>query len=185
MFPKRGAVALGLTGLALALLLSFKTPSEPVALAGTSGGGLALADQPAATAPASTESGTGTSEATTAPQATAAPATTTSPAATAAPTATPAAAGASGTYTGDAVAIRWGVVQVQVTIEGGRIVDVAAVQLPTGDHHSAMLSQQAEPILRSSALQAQSAAIDLVSGATYTSAAYAQSLQAALDQAGL
>lgn len=182
MFPKRGAVAIGLTGLALALLLSFKTPSDPAALAG-SAGGLAVADQPAAT-PGATNGG-----AAGAPSATAAPETTTAPTATAAPTAaateTPATAGASGTYTGDAVAIRWGVVQVQVTIENGQLVDVTAVQLPTNDQHSAMISQQVEPILRSSAISAQSAEIDLVSGATYTSMAYAQSLQAALDQAGL
>ena len=110
------------------------------------------------------------------------------PKATAAPTAAtpaPATVAVSGTYTGDAVSVRWGVVQVQVTIENGQIVDVTAVQLPTGDHHSAMISQQAEPILRSSAISAQSAQIDLVSGATYTSDAYARSLQAALDQAGL
>jgi uncharacterized protein with FMN-binding domain len=183
MFPKRGAVALGLTGLALALLLSFKTPSETTALSGSTGGTVAVADQPAATSQATTGAGTsGSSAATTAPEATTAPATTTAPA----PTATPApATAASGTYTGDAVSTRYGTVQVQVTIANGTIVDVTALALPANDPHSAMISQRVEPILSSSALAVQSAQIDLVSGATYTSRAYAQSLQAALDQAGL
>ena len=61
--------------------------------------------------------------------------------------------------------------------------DVTALQLPDGDPRSSQISQYAEPYLRQSVLQAQSAAIDMVSGATYTSQAYAQSLQSALDQA--
>ena len=85
--------------------------------------------------------------------------------------------------TGPAVQIRWGIVQVQVTISGGVITDVAALQLPTGDPHSSEISQRAAPVLRSAALAAQSAEITILSGATYTSLAYAQSLQAALDSA--
>ena len=85
--------------------------------------------------------------------------------------------------TGTVVGTRWGVVQVQVTIAGGVITDVTALQLPDGDQHSAQLSQRAEPQLRSSALAVQGANVDIVSGATYTSLAYAQSLQAALDSA--
>jgi uncharacterized protein with FMN-binding domain len=188
MFPKRGAVAIGLTGLALALLLSFKTPSETTALSGSTGS-VAVADP--STTTTQTTSGTGTSgstSATAAPEAATAPAGTAAPAATTAPaaTATPASGAAtSGTFTGDAVSTRFGVVQVQVTIESGKIVDVTALSLPANDPHSAMISQRVESTLRSSALAAQSAQIDLVSGATYTSMGYAQSLQAALDQAGL
>jgi len=182
MFPKRGAVAIGLTGLALALLLSFKTPSETTALAG-SGGTVAVADPPATTSQTTTGSGTSGSSATAAPEATTAPEATAAP--TAAATTTPPTAGVSGTYTGDAVSTRFGTVQVQVTIENGTIVDVTALALPANDPHSAMISQRVEAVLQSSALAAQSAQIDLVSGATYTSRAYAQSLQAALDQAGL
>ena len=181
MFPKRGTVALGLTGLALALLLSFKTPSEAAPVAdttGVDGGGVALADPSAADPSATTDAGS-----TGAPSTTAGPAATTTPRTTATPdTAT---AAASGTYAGAAVSTRWGNVQVQVTIENGQIVDVAALELPANDPRSSQLSQRAEPILRSSAIAAQSAVIDFVSGATYTSRAYAQSLQAALDQAGM
>jgi uncharacterized protein with FMN-binding domain len=78
---------------------------------------------------------------------------------------------------------RFGPVQVQVTIAGGKITDVTALQLPFDHPRSAEISGIVEPMLRSEALAAQSAQIDLISGATYTSDAYAQSLQAALDQA--
>jgi uncharacterized protein with FMN-binding domain len=81
------------------------------------------------------------------------------------------------------VQTRFGPVQVQVTIASGKISDVTALQLPNDRQRSAEISQIVEPMLRSEALTAQSAQIDLVSGATYTSDAYARSLQAALDQA--
>lgn len=89
------------------------------------------------------------------------------------------------TVSGPVVDTRWGAVQVQVTVEGGRLTDVVALQLPDGDRRSQSISSRAEPTLRSQALQAQSATIDGVSGATYTSIAYARSLQAALDSAGM
>lgn len=79
-------------------------------------------------------------------------------------------------------ASRYGSTQVQVTITNGRIISVTALQLPTGGR-SGQISQYVEPVLSSEALSAQSANIDIVSGATYTSEAYAQSLQSALDQA--
>lgn len=90
---------------------------------------------------------------------------------------------ADGTFTGQDVSMRYGDVQVQVTVSGGAVSDVTALQLPDGDGHSARISSIVEPMLRSEALQAQSASIDLVSGATYTSGAYQQSLQSALDAA--
>ncbi len=88
------------------------------------------------------------------------------------------------TVTGPAVSTRWGVVQVSVTLQDGAITDVTALQLPDGDRRSLQISQRVEPVLRSQALDAQSASIDGLSGATYTSTAYARSLQAALDSAG-
>lgn len=84
---------------------------------------------------------------------------------------------------GPVVSNRWGDVQVQVTYAGGRLVDIQALQLPFDRARSAEISQFAEPELRSEALQAQSANIDVISGATYTSDSYAQSLQGALDKA--
>lgn len=79
---------------------------------------------------------------------------------------------------------RYGPVQVRVTLSGNRIVDVQALELPTDRSRSYQISLFAGPELRQEALQAQSAQIHTVSGATYTSNGYRQSLQAALDQAG-
>jgi uncharacterized protein with FMN-binding domain len=96
---------------------------------------------------------------------------------------TTAPAGAHGdVYTGQAVPTRFGDVQVAVTLTNGKIVDVKAVALPFDRSRSARISQIAGPILHDEVLQAQSAQIDLVSGATTTSEAYAESLQSALDQ---
>lgn len=92
---------------------------------------------------------------------------------------------ASGTFTGTAAETRYGPVQVQVTVSGGKLTDVRALQLTNRDGRSVAISQQAAPILRQEALQAQSATIQAVSGATYTSEGYTTSLQSALDQAGL
>jgi uncharacterized protein with FMN-binding domain len=78
---------------------------------------------------------------------------------------------------------RYGPVQVRVTLAGSRIVDVQALELPTDRSRSYQISQYSAPVLRQEALQAQSAQIHTVSGATYTSSGYRQSLQAALDQA--
>jgi uncharacterized protein with FMN-binding domain len=89
---------------------------------------------------------------------------------------------ADGVYTGSAQWTRWGNVQVQVTIENGRITAVDEVQAPS-DGKSVAINSRAQPILESEAVAAQSANIDAVSGATYTSATYKASLQAALDQA--
>lgn len=109
------------------------------------------------------------------------------PAASAAPAtpATPAAAGlVDGTYTGAAATTRWGDVQVRVTVSGGVIADATALSLPDVDGHSRQLAARAEPVLRSSVIGAATVdGIDMVSGATYTSRAYEQSLQSALDQA--
>lgn len=79
---------------------------------------------------------------------------------------------------------RFGPVQVKAYVQNGRLIDVQAVQMPTSHARSAYISQQAAPMLRQEALSAQSANIDIISGATYTSEGYAESLQAALDALG-
>jgi uncharacterized protein with FMN-binding domain len=89
------------------------------------------------------------------------------------------------TVDGPIVATGYGDVQVEVTVRGKRIVDVQALKLPSDRARSQRISAHAGPILRAEALQAQSANIDAVSGASYTSAGYAQSLQSALDAAGV
>lgn len=88
------------------------------------------------------------------------------------------------TTTGDTVRTRWGPVQVRVTIKGGKLTDVTAVQYPQDNPRDQEINSYALPQLRREALSAQSAQIDMVSGATYTSTGYKQSLQSALDSAG-
>jgi uncharacterized protein with FMN-binding domain len=100
-----------------------------------------------------------------------------------APTA-PAAAGLkSGTFTGQDIPTQFGDVQVQIIVKGGKITDLGGVRLPFDRPRSLFISQQAAPILRSEVLAAQSARIDLLSGATFTSDAWATSVQSAIDQA--
>ena len=98
------------------------------------------------------------------------------------------ASGNKGTYsgqaTGQAVQIPFGTVQVQVTFQNGKITEVQALQLPSGDGHTNQISSYVGPRLRSEVLAAQSAQIDTISGATYTSEGYIRSLQSALSQAG-
>jgi uncharacterized protein with FMN-binding domain len=89
------------------------------------------------------------------------------------------------TATGAAVPNQYGNVQLKVTISGGKITGIEPVQLPAADPKSAAISSYAAPLLRQSALSAQSANIDVVSGATYTSDGYRTALQSALDKAGL
>ena len=88
------------------------------------------------------------------------------------------------TYTGDVAQTRWGPVQVAVTVTGGQITSVAVVQYPSGNPEDDRINSYALPILVDETVQAQSASIDMVSGATVTSDGYLQSLQSALDQAG-
>ncbi|GAA2516563.1 FMN-binding protein [Streptomyces longisporus] len=87
------------------------------------------------------------------------------------------------TVTGDTVQTRWGPVQVRITLKSGRLTEVTAVTYPTDNPRDQEINSFALPRLRSEALQAQSANIDTVSGATYTSDGYRQSLQSALDSA--
>ncbi|MEN3307895.1 MAG: hypothetical protein V7603_4097 [Micromonosporaceae bacterium] len=78
---------------------------------------------------------------------------------------------------------RWGPVQVQVTISAGKIVEVTALQVPNGNQRDDEINSFAVPQLLEEVLQAQSASINMISGATVTSDGYIRSLQAALDAA--
>ena len=172
--PKRAIAALVTTAIALVLLLSFKTPADSAA----AGGAPALVsigpDSSVGPAPSS------------APSVAAGAGETPSPTGSRRPGATPAptkvAVKGSGTYPGDAVQEPFGVIQVQATLANGKLTAVTVVQMPTRGR-SGFISADAAPILQSEAISAQSANIDSVSGATYTSQAYAQSLQSALDRA--
>ena len=156
---RRSVPVLAATAGSLALLASFHTSG---ANSGVARAAAAPQSQPDTTAPP-----------------TDAPSTTLGP-----QTAPTTAAGATKIVDGPPVSNRYGEVQVRVTLRGHQIVDVQALTLPSDRSRSAEISRYAGPRLRAEALQAQSAQIDLISGASYTSDSYAQSLQGALDRAG-
>ena len=90
---------------------------------------------------------------------------------------------ASGTFTGDSVDVRYGYVQVKITVENGKITDAQAVQAPSGRNDR--WTQMSVPVLRQQTLQAQSANINGVSGASFTSYGWYTSLVSALAKAGM
>jgi uncharacterized protein with FMN-binding domain len=89
------------------------------------------------------------------------------------------------TYTGEVADTRWGPVQVRITVTDGRITAAETTQVPSDNPRDQEINSYAVPVLNQEAVQAQSARIDAVSGATVTSDGYIQSLQSAIDQANL
>ena len=150
----------------LAALLSFKSHGHPLSAVG--GLPSASASTPASVAP-STPSSSGSS----------------TPGRTTSTSAPPHPGTTASRYVGAAVETRYGFVQVAVTVTGTHIDSVNFVRLDAFDGHSQEINSQAGPILLQETLTAQSANIDTVSGATYTSDGYVQSLQSALDQVGI
>ena len=157
---KRVVLAIVSTVASLVMLLSFKTHSTS-----------AVATPPAAVSGTSTTSGSSSGTSSAAPSAT--------------PSSTSSASTAAKTYTGSSVDTRYGPVQVQVTVRSGRITTVTAINYPDNDPRDAQINSYAIPALGNEATSANSANIDMISGATYTSQGYISSLQSALDQAGL
>jgi len=88
-----------------------------------------------------------------------------------------------GTYTGATAQHRYGSVTVTVKISGGKITDVTAQYTDPGDRRSQSIDSQAIPMMKSEVLQAQSANVSTIGGATYTTGAYVTSLQSALSKA--
>ena len=99
------------------------------------------------------------------------------------PASSAAAAGAAKTVTGEAIGTIYGPVQVRITVKGGKITAVTATEYPQESPRDYQINSYAIPALNQETLQASSAGIDSVSGATYTSQGYIGSLQNALDQA--
>ncbi|WP_338682285.1 FMN-binding protein [Streptomyces acidiscabies] len=88
---------------------------------------------------------------------------------------------ATGTATGAPAPTRYGPVQVRVTVSAGRITGVTVLAHPDGNPRDEQINAYAVPRLTQETLTAQSARVDTVSGATYTSGGYRRSLQSALD----
>ena len=196
---RRAVVVIGTTAAGLAALFSYKshvagiavastTPATPTASASpvTSSKGSALDASASPSKPAAKKS---TPKASSSPAVTHSTAPATSPTTTgpttAAPSKTPpsstAPAGKSGTFTGQAVNTQYGPVQVSITVNNGKITN-ANGSLPQGGDS---IGQNALPQLNQETLTAQSANIQAVSGATYTSQGYIGSLQQAVNEAGL
>jgi uncharacterized protein with FMN-binding domain len=89
-----------------------------------------------------------------------------------------------GSYTGTiGSASQYGDVQVKVIISGGKLTDIQYLKFPSGGGHTAEVTAMAKPALKQEAITAQSASINVVSGATQDTEGFIQSLQSALDQA--
>ena len=161
-----GGSAIGSTGTSSSASASSSTSTKAVATASATKTAKPVATKkatPAASATvAATKSATPTAAATTA-------------------VATPAAK--SGTFTGPAVFVNYGTVQVKITVQNGKIIDAVAVQAPSGRNDR--YTNMAVPILKQQTLAAQSANIKGASGASYTSYGWFKSLQGALADAGL
>ncbi len=152
----------------VAALLSFKTQSHPIA----SGVALPSASLGTSSSAAATPAvGSSTSRARRSPSAT--------------PSRSRSAAAPRKSYLGSAVTTRYGVVRVKVNVKGHTITNVAFAELTAFDGHSQQINSEAGPLLLRETLSAQSANVDTISGASYTSDGYRQSLQSALDAAGI
>jgi len=155
---RRVVLALGGTIAGLVMLLSFRTHMGSTAVAGVSGSG-GTAGSGGSTSSGSSSAG----------------------AAAAAPVS--AGSGTGTVLTGDVIMTGYGPTQVQVTVNTGKIVKVTVLQHTDDGVNSQMIDGRALPLLNQETLTAQSAKINAVSGASYTSAGYAKSLQSALDKA--
>ncbi len=105
------------------------------------------------------------------------------PVPTAKPPATPSQTFKDGTYTGPATDAYFGIIQVQAVVAGGALTDVRFLQYPSDRGTSLRISNQSMPQLKNEAIAAQSAKVDIISGATQTSEAFQKSLASALAQA--
>ena len=192
---RRAVVVLGTTAAGLAALFSYKSHVAGVAVASTSPVTPAVSASPmtslngsalAASASASpSPSKSATKKSRPKPTLTPTPTPTTPTAAPpsqqpAAPAKSSAPAGPSGTFTGPDENTQYGDVQVQITVANGKITAANDIQQPSDNTAS-----QAVPQLNQEVLTAQSASIQAVSGATYTSQGYIGSLQQAVNKAGL
>ncbi len=161
---RRVVLALGGTVAGLVMLLSFRSHMASSASAGVTAGSGGTGTAPGS----SSAAGSGSS----------------APVGAAAASAPVSAGSGTGTaVTGDAIATPYGPTQVQVTLNAGKIVKVTVLQHTDDGINSQMIDGHALPLLNNETLTAQSAKINAVSGASYTSAGYIKSLQSALDKA--
>ena len=92
---------------------------------------------------------------------------------------------ADGTHTGPAIDVYYGLIQIQAIVQGGQLIAIRVLQYPSDRSTSVYINRQALPMLRDEVIAAQSADVDIISGATLTSEGFIFSLGAALKQASL
>ncbi|HUZ19912.1 MAG TPA: FMN-binding protein [Acidimicrobiales bacterium] len=177
---RRAPVVLGSTAVGLVAILGFHTHGSTVSLVQPGGTSPAAGSQGSSTSQGSSSSastGAGSLSSGTGPSGSVSGSSSTTPTTAASTAAARSAVGAD-------EQTQYGAVQVKVTVVGSRITAIQTVQLSAFDPRSAQINAAAAPMLQQEALSAQSANINGVSGASYTSAAYIASLQSALDQLG-
>jgi uncharacterized protein with FMN-binding domain len=160
---RRALLAIFGTIAGLVGLLSFKTHTTPVATVPAAVATTAPGASPSPTAPAPTSTGSASSST---------------------PSSSPAATkpAATKTVTGDSINTRWGPVQVKITVSNGKITSATAVDYPENNPRDEEINATAIPKLQQESIGQSTSKIDMVSGATYTSEGYIQSLQSALDK---
>jgi uncharacterized protein with FMN-binding domain len=159
--PIRGTVAVIATVICIALMANFKTPA--VGNTHPAGQPVAIGSPPPSGGSTSSSSGDTTSSSSS--------------------SSSSGSGYRDGSYDGQDYPNEFGDVQVRVVVKGGRVSDVQPLQMPSDRERSALISQEAGPLLHDEVVQAQSAQIDTIGGATFTSESYAQSVQSALDKA--
>jgi hypothetical protein len=169
--PKRGLIALVLTLAGLRLIVAYSPPGGDIGLGGTTPDPNASPSAGPTTAPSNGGGGGGGTTPT--PTPTKKPKPSTAPSGTL----------KDGTYDGDAVQFRFGTAQVEIVVSGGLITEVKALQLPTGGGYTARVTNFFKTQVPSRVVADQGWKISSVGGATYTSQAYAQSLQSAISKA--
>lgn len=155
---RRSPIVIAATLAGVAGVLTFHTKKPATIVSAPASGSSPTTTPPATSAPASGSGSTsGAGSSTTAP------------------------AGGTRSATGKTVPYGYGELAVKVTVNGSKITNLKIVTLATAESYSQQLAQQVIPMLQHEVMQAQSAQIQSIAGATYTSEAYAQSVQAALD----
>jgi hypothetical protein len=170
--PKRGIIALVLTLAGLRLIVAYSPPSSLVGLGGQTPDPNASPSASPSTGPTSTPSSGGGGSTPTP-----------TPTKTPKPTSAPSGKLKDGTYDGDAVQYQFGTAQVEIVVSGGVITEVKALQLPTGGGYTARVTNFFKTQVPARIVADQGWKISNVGGATYTSQAYAQSLQSAISKA--
>jgi uncharacterized protein with FMN-binding domain len=174
--PKRGLIALVLTLAGLRLIVAYSPPGGDIgSLDPSADPSAAPSASPGVTPKPKPSSGGGGGGATPTPNPTTNP--------TPKPSKAPSGSLKDGTYDGDAVKFRFGTAQVEIVVSGGVITEVKALSLPTGGGYTARVTNFFKTQVPGRIVADQGWKISNVGGATYTSQAYAKSLQSAISKA--